>query len=171
MKNLFSWLSSLALVSAFILGTATLEARADHDSRADSKKSPLRGTFSFSQFVPATTGLGTPAPIPTASAGILVMDDNNNFTGHAVLDTPLPVANPTFELDFQGSCTFRQGDVKNGMDCHLDVPAFGLTNVGRFCVAMAGRGACFDEFRCVDTNEPGSVVLVEFKRQHPGSCQ
>ena len=83
------------------------------------------------------------------------MDDNNNFTGHAVLNTPLPVPEPTFELDFHGSCTFRQGDVKNGMDCKLDVPAFGLSNVGRFCVVMGGRGGCFDEFRCVDTNEPG----------------
>ena len=171
MKNLFSWLSSLALVSVLILGTAALEAHAEHDTRADGKKSPLRGTFSFSQFVPATLGLGTPMPVPTASAGTLIMDDNNNFTGYAVLDTPLPIANPTFELDFQGSCTFRQGDIKNGMDCTLDVPAFGLTNVGRFCVVMGGHGGCFDEFRCVDTNEAGTVLLVEFKRQNADACR
>jgi hypothetical protein len=145
------------------------EGRADHDARGDGRRSPLKGTFSFSQFVPTTTTFGTPNPIPTASAGILIMDDNNSFTGHAVLDTPLPV--PTFELDFQGSCTFRQGDIKNGMDCTLAVPAFGLTNVGRYCVVMGGRGGCFDEFRCVDTNEPGGVVLVEFKRQNADTCR
>lgn len=171
MKNLFAWLSNLALMSVLILGTAASEVRADRDARGDGRKSPLRGTFSFSQFVPTTTGFGTPSPIPTASAGILIMDDNNNFTGHAVLDTPLPIPEPTFELDFQGSCTFRQGDIKNGMDCHLDVPAFGLSNVGRFCVVMGGRGGCFDEFRCVDTNEPGGVVLVELKRQNADTCR
>ena len=88
-----------------------------------------------------------------------------------MLDTPLPLPQPTFELDFEGQCTFRQGDARNGMDCTLDVPAFGLSNVGRYCVVMGGRGECFDEFRCVDTNEPGTVLLVEFKRQSPGACQ
>ena len=171
MKKALYWLSSLVLVSVLFLGTVDHEARADRDFRPESKKSPLRGTFSFSQFVPTTTTFGTPNPIPTAPAGILIMDDNNNFTGHAVLDTPLPVANPTFELDFQGSCTFRQGDIKNGMDCKLDVPAFGLSNVGRFCVVMGGQGGCFNEFRCVDTNEPGGVVLVEFKRQNADTCR
>jgi hypothetical protein len=171
MKKVLYWLSSVALASVFFLGTANHDARADHDFSGESKKSPLRGTWSFSQFVPGTTALGTPNPIPTASAGILIMNDNNSFTGHAVLDTPLSIPEPTFELDFQGSCTFRQGDVKNGMDCKLDVPAFGLSNVGRFCVVMAGRGGCFDEFRCVDTNEPESVVLVEFKRQNADTCR
>jgi hypothetical protein len=165
MKNSLYWLGGLALTAVLILGTTV------GDTQAEGKKSPLRGAWSFSQFVPATAALGTPSPIPTASAGILIMDDSNNFTGHAVLDTPLPPPNSTFELDFQGSCTFRQGNAKNGMDCTLDVPAFGLSNVGRFCVVMAGRGGCFDEFRCVDTNEPGTVLLVEFKRQHPGACE
>jgi hypothetical protein len=103
------------------------------------------------------------------------MKDDNSFTGHAVLDTPLPsppspspTSVGTFEFDFNGSCTFRQGDIKNGMDCTLDVPDFGLKGISRFCVVMAGRGGCFDEFRCVDTNEPGTVLLVEFKRQ--SSC-
>ncbi len=164
MKQFLYSLSGLGLVSILVIGIAVSSAR------ADSKKSPLRGAWSFSQFVPATTALGTPDPIPTAAAGTFFMNDDNSFTGHAVLDTPLPPG-PTFELDFNGSCTFRQGDAKNGMDCTLDVPAFGLSGVGRFCVVMADRGECFDEFHCVDTNEPGTVLLVEFKRQRPGTCR
>ena len=171
MKSSLYWLGSLGLTSVLVLGGTVANTHADRDFRPEGKKSPLRGIWSFSQFVPATTGLGTPTPIPTAAAGTFVMDDNNNFTGHAVLDTPLPIANPTFELDFQGSCTFRQGDVKNGMDCTLDVPAFGLTNVGRFCIVMGGHVGCFDEFRCVDTNEAGTVLLVEFKRQNADTCR
>ena len=170
MKNSLYWLGGLALTALLVLGIADREAHADRDLRPESKRSPLRGAWSFSQFAPTAAGLSPSGPISTASAGILIMDDNNNFTGHAVLDTSL-VPEPTFELDFHGSCTFRQGDVKNGMDCTLDVPAFGLSNVGRFCVVMGGRGGCFDEFRCVDTNEPGSVVLVEFKRQNADTCR
>jgi hypothetical protein len=165
MKNSLYWLGGVGLASLLILGTTVREIQ------AEGRKSPLRGAWSFSQFVPGTTGFGTPTPIPTAAAGTLLMDENNHFTGHAVLDTPLPLPNPTFELDFEGSCTFRQGDAKNGVDCTLDVPGFGLSNVGRFCVVMGGRGECFDEWRCVDTNEPGTVLLVEFKRQSPGTCQ
>jgi len=165
MKNSHYWLGGVGLASLLILGTTVREIQ------AEGRKSPLRGAWSFSQFVPSTTGFGTPTPISTAAAGTLLMDENNHFTGHAVLDTPLPLPDPTFEFDFEGSCTFRQGDAKNGMDCKLDVPAFGLVNVGRFCVVMAGRGQCFDEWRCVDTNEPGTVLLVEFKRQNPGACQ
>jgi hypothetical protein len=166
MKHFLYILSGLGLVSVLILGTSVSSAS------ADPQKSPLRGAWSFSQFVPATTALGTPTPIPTAAAGTLLMNEDNSFTGHAVLDTPLPPpVGPTFEFDFSGDCTFRQGDVKKGLDCSVDVPAFGLSDVGRFCVVMAGRGTCFDEFRCVDTNEPGTVLLVEFKRQSPGACQ
>jgi hypothetical protein len=165
MKNSRYWLGGFALTAVLILGTTV------HDTQAEGRKSPLRGAWSFSQFVPATAALGTPTPIPTAAAGTFLMDDNNHFTGHAVLDTPLPIPNPTFEFDFEGSCTFRQGNAKNGMDCKLDAPAFGLFNVGRFCVVMGGRGGCFDEFRCIDTNEPESVVLVEFKRQNADTCR
>ena len=164
MKHFLSPLSSLGLVAVLIIGTSS-------STSADSKQSPLRGAWSFSQFVPTTTNFGTPTPIPTASAGTLFMNADNSFTGHAVLDTPLPLPQPTFELDFQGKCTFRQGDARNGMDCTLDVPAFGLSDVGRYCVVMGGRGECFDEFRCVDTNEAGTVLLVEFRRQSPGACQ
>ena len=104
MKHFLYTLSGLGLVSILIMGTSV------SSTSADPKKSPLRGAWSFSQFVPATTAFGTPTPIPTAAAGTFIMNEDNSFTGHAVLDTPLPSPpGPTFELDFNGSCTFRQG--------------------------------------------------------------
>ena len=164
MKKFFYLFSGLGLVSILIIGIAVSSAR------ADSKKSPLRGAWSFSQFVPTVTTLA-PEPIPTAAAGTLFMDADNNFTGRAVLNAapPSPIA-PVVELDFKGSCTFRPGGVKNGMDCTLNVPDFGLFSVGRFCVVMANEGECFDEFRCVNTTE-AAVLLVEFKRQRSDTCQ
>ncbi|HEV8713608.1 MAG TPA: hypothetical protein VGX03_12370 [Candidatus Binatia bacterium] len=163
MKRLFYSLSGLGLISILVTGTAVGDARADHTS------SPLRGTWSWSQFVPATTALGTPTPIPTAAAGTFVMAKDNSFTGHGVLNTPLAAA---FEFDFNGTCTFRNGNVSNGMDCLVDVPSFRLSDIGRFCVAMAKNIlGCFDEFRCVNTNEPGTVLLVEFRRQQLGTCK
>ena len=165
MKQFLYSLSGVGLVSILVLGASVSSAD------GDKQKSPLRGAWSFSQFVPTTTALGPPA-IPTASAGTLFMKDDNSFTGHAVLNTPLssPLG-PALELDFNGRCTFREGGVKNGLDCTLDVPAFGLSGVGRFCIVMANSGECFDEFRCVNTTEPESVLLVEFKRQQLGTCK
>jgi suppressor of ftsI len=58
MKRLLYALSGLGLVSIFVMGTLN-------------ERSPLRGTWSFSPFVPSTTALGTPDPIPTAAAGTL----------------------------------------------------------------------------------------------------
>ncbi len=165
MKKFLYLFSGLGLISILVIGIAVSSAG------ADKQKSPLRGDWSWSQLVPATTGFGPP-PIPTAAAGTLFMKDDNRFTGHAVLNTPLssPLG-PALELDIDGTCTFRPGGVKNGMDCLVNVPAFGLTDVGRFCVVMTNSGGCFDEFRCVNTTEPGTVLLVEFKRQSPGACQ
>lgn len=170
MKKSLYWFGSLGLAVILVLGTTVYDTRADRENHAERKKSPLRGTWSFSQFTPVS-GFGTSGQILASQAGTLIMNDDNSFTGHGVIDTPLPIPNPTFEIDFHGSCTFRQGDAKNGVDCKIDVPTFNLSDVGRFCVVMGGRGECFDEFRCVDTNEPGNVTLVEFKRQNPGSCQ
>lgn len=167
MRKFLYLLSGLGLVSILVLGPSISPTHADNNS-------PLRGAWSFSQFVPATTLLGTPTPIPITAAGTLLMDEDNGFTGHAVFNTPLPPETPpgpVIELDFNGSCTFRQGDIRNGMDCTFDFPDFGLLGVGRFCVVMAGRGGCFDEFRCVNTSEPETVVLAEYKRQGPGACQ
>ena len=59
MKNSLYWLGGLALTALLVLGIADREAHADRDPRAESKKSPLRGTWSFSQFVPTTAALGT----------------------------------------------------------------------------------------------------------------
>jgi hypothetical protein len=164
MKKFFYLFSGLGLVSILIIGIVVSSVRADNE------KSPLRGAWSFSQFVPTVITLA-PEPIPAAAAGTLFMDADNNFTGRAGLNTalPSPVA-PVVELDFNGSCTFRPGGLKNGMDCTLDVPAFGLSDVGRFCVVMEARGECFDEFRCVNTTE-AAVLLVEFKRQRSDTCQ
>lgn len=163
MKNFFYSLSSLGLVSLLILGTSA------SGTHAENNKSPLRGDWSFSEFVPATTAFGTPTPIPTASAGWLSMDEDNSFIGHTVVNTGLdsPLG-PKLEFDLNGSCTFRQGGIKNGADCTLEVPAI-PTSLGLFCVPMAGRGACFDEFRCVRTTTPG-VLSIEFKRQRSGTC-
>jgi hypothetical protein len=169
MKRLLFSLSSLGLVSLLIMGASVSNASAEN------KKSPLRGAWSFSQFVPATTLLGTPTPIPVAAAGTLLIGDDNSFTGHAVFNTPAPPLapplGPVIELDFNCSCTFRQGEVTSGMDCTLNFPDFGLLDVGRFCVVMAGKGGCFEEFRCVNTNEPGTVLFAEFKRQQVGTCK
>lgn len=168
MKRLLYSLRSLGLISLLVMGASV------SSTRADNTKSPLRGTWSFSQFVPATTLLGTPTPIPVAAAGTLVMGDDNSFTGHGVFNTPLsPPLGPVLELDLlNGICTVRNGNVSNGLDCRFDIPSFGLSNVGRFCVVMANdRGQCFDEFRCVNTNEPGTVLFAEFKRQQVGTCK
>ncbi|MGH9425000.1 MAG: hypothetical protein ACRD2L_01645 [Terriglobia bacterium] len=155
---------SLGLVSLLILD---ISAGSTH---AENKKSPLRGAWSFSEFVPATPAFGTLTPIPTTSAGWLSIDENNHFTGHTVVNTGLDAPlGPALELDLTGSCTLRQGDLKTGMDCTIEVPAISAS-LGLFCVAMTGRGACFDEFRCVRTTAPG-VLLIEFKRQSSGACQ
>ena len=164
MKKVLYSLSGLGLVSLLILGTSA------SSTYAENKKSPLRGAWSFSEFVPATPAFGTPTQIPTASAGTLFMQEDNSFTGHTVVNTGLdsPLG-PVLEFDLNGSCMFRPGGITNGMDCTVEVPAI-PASLGLFCVAMAGRGGCFDEFRCVRTTAPG-VLLIEFRRQSSGACQ
>jgi len=163
MKKFLYSLSSLGLVSLLVIGAGV------SSTHAENKKSPLRGDWSFSEFVPTTPAFGTPTPIPTASAGWLSIDADNNFTGHTVVNTGLdsPLG-PVLEFDLIGSCTFRSAGITNGMDCTVNVPAI-PASLGLFCVAMAGRGACFDEFRCVRTTAPG-VLSIEFKRQSSGTC-
>src|SRR5262245_19423174 len=161
MKKFFYSLSSLGLVSLLILGTSASRTQAENN------KSPLRGDWSFSEFVPATPAFGTPTPIPTTSAGWLSIDEDNRFTGHTVVNTGLDAPlGPVLEFDLTGSCTLRQGDLKTGMDCTIEVPGTPIS-LGLFCVAMAGHGACFDEFRCVRTTAPG-VLTIDFKRQRSG---
>lgn len=139
-------------------------------------RSPLRGTWSFSQIVPSTELLGTPAPVPIVAVGTLIMDDANGFTGHGVFNTPVQGlgggAGNAVELDLNGRCTPRNGAISQGLDCSFNFPGFGLANVGRFCVVMSSaQGRCYDEFRCVDTTEPGNTVaLIEYRRQQTGTC-
>ena len=139
-------------------------------AEAGDQRSWLRGTWSFSQIVPSTTLL-TGQPLPLVAVGTLTMDDSNRFNGHGVFNTPAP-GMQTIELDLDGSCTARGGKLANGLDCLFNFPAFNLFGVGRYCVVMANaQGRCFDEFRCVDTAEPGNTVaLIEYKRQHLGTC-
>ena len=166
MKRLLYSLSSLGLVLFLVMGASVSSARADNT------KSPLRGTWSFSQFNPSTTLLTPPNPIPITAVGTLVMDENNRFTGHGVFNTPVEGLQ-TVELDLNGTCTVRNGNISNGLDCLFNFPSFNLFDVGRFCVVMANdKGQCFDEFRCVDTKEPGgTVLLIEYKRQQLGTCK
>ena len=126
-KRLLYSLSGVGLVLSLVIGTSGRSRARENDTHL----SPLRGTYSWSQFVPGTTAFGTPTPIPTAAVGTFVMDKDNNFTGHAVLNTPLssPLG-PAFEFDFDGTCTFRKGNVSNGMDCLVNAPSLGLSNIG-----------------------------------------
>lgn len=153
-----------------LLLSFALAAVAGSSAQAAGQNSRLRGTFSFSQFVPSTTLL-TGQPLPLVAVGTLKMDATNHFTGHGVFNTPVP-GQQVIELDLDGECTARGGKVADGLDCLFNFPAFNLYNVGRYCVVMANtRGRCFDEFRCVDTAEPGeTVALIEYKRQQFGTC-
>ncbi|MSQ48452.1 MAG: hypothetical protein EXR78_08760 [Deltaproteobacteria bacterium] len=163
MKNFLSSLNSLGLASLLVMGTWV------GNTHAENNKSPLRGDWSFSEFAPATTAFGTPTPIPTVSAGTLSIKEDNSFAGHSVVNTGLDAPlGPALDLGVIGGCTFRPEGITNGMDCTIEVPALGAS-LGLFCVPMAGRGACFDEFRCVRTTAPG-VLSVEFKRQSSGTC-
>lgn len=134
-------------------------------------RSPLRGTWSFSQYVPSTTLL-TGSPVPLVAVGTFVMGKDNRFTGHGVFDTPVPDLQ-SIELDLNGSCAAREGKSANGYDCSFNFPDFQLENVRRYCVPMANsHGRCFDELRCVDIDEPGeTVALIEFRRQRSGTCE
>lgn len=137
---------------------------------ADGKRSPLRGVWSFSQQVPSTTLL-TGNPIPLVAVGTLTMSADNSFTGHGVFNTPV-AGQQAIELDMHGSCGARNGRASEGFDCVFNFPAFGLSDIHRYCVAMDNaRGRCFDSMRCVNIDEPGSTVaLVEYRRQNSGTC-
>ena len=104
MKKFLSSLSGLGLVSLLVMGTSA------SSTHAKNNKSPLRGTWSFSEFVPATPAFHTPTPIPTASAGTLFMKEDNSFTAHTVVNTDQDFPfGPVLEFDLTGSCTFRPG--------------------------------------------------------------
>jgi len=154
--------------ATFILLTALFTSGA---VLAKEGNSSLRGTWSFSQFVPSTTLL-TGSPLPLTAVGTFVMGKDNRFTGHGVFNTPVP-GSQTIELDLNGYCAARGGKSANGYDCSFNFPAFELENVRRHCVPMAkSHGFCFDELRCVNIDEPGeTVALIEFVRQRSGTCE
>lgn len=155
-------IGALAIVTSLASGVAAQAADA---------RSPLRGTWSFSQQVPSTTLL-TGSPVPLVAVGTLNMDRYDYFTGHGVFNTPVP-GNQSIELDLNGNCTARSGEPANGYDCVFNFPAFNLMGVNRYCVAMDNtRGRCFDALRCVNIDEPGeTVALIEYRRQHSGTCE
>jgi hypothetical protein len=101
MKKFLYSLSGLGLVSILVMGASVSSAD------GDKQKSPLRGAWSWSQFVPATTAFGTPSPIPTAAAGTLFMNADNSFTGHAVLNTPW-----TLPLDRHSNLTLTTANAR-----------------------------------------------------------
>jgi len=161
-RRLFSF-HILGFVLLLVLGTAASLSWADDRCQP---KSPVRGSWSFSQFVPFVSG----TPIPGTGVGILSIDACGNLTGRGIVN-PADPNFAGFEFAFDGKCVIRE----NGggvMDCTLN--ALGQTDIRRGCVLMEEKGGCFQEFRCVSTdgvNEPGTVLLAEFKRQKDGSCQ
>ncbi|MGR8947896.1 MAG: hypothetical protein ACU84Q_07610 [Gammaproteobacteria bacterium] len=157
------------------------QTTADEDD-AGQRQSPLRGHWSFSQIVPSTTLLTTPPggpvgpAVPLVAVGTLRIDESNQFTGNAGFNTP--VVSPDFPdgfipLGFDGHCTPRDRNYRTGLDCIFNFPEFQLFGINRYCVVMAKEpGRCYDEFRCVNIDEPGeTVALTEFKRQRSGTCR
>ena len=149
-----------------------------YDEDYGPSKSPLRGTWSFSQVVPSTTLLTTPPggpagpSVPLVAVGTLTMDSINYFEGSGGFNTPI-AGQQFIELGIEGNCTPRDGRYRNGLDCAFNFPDFGLLGINRYCVVMdKAPGRCFDEFKCVNVDEPGeTVALVEFKRQQSGTCK
>lgn len=160
MKRLLYSLSGVGLVSILIMGALVSRSHAGDKCRP---KSPLRGTWVFSQVayvVPGVTG-------PVTEAGTINVDDCGNVTGHGVLDASVTSG---FEFDFDGTCVIRESGSE--MDCTLN--ALGTVNIGRYCV-MTGKnnGGCFEKWHCLSSNptsEPGVVLLADIARQQAGTC-
>jgi hypothetical protein len=164
MKRRLLSLCGLGSISLLVIGTSILSV---HAYDAYRPKNPARGAWSFSQTVLFFSG----APTPITEVGTLNMDGCGKFTGLGIINPPDP-AFAGFELPFEGECVLRENGV-NVMDCTI-VNAPGLSDIRRVCVLMEKTGECFQEFRCVrpdGVNEPGTVLLVEFKRQQSGSCK
>jgi hypothetical protein len=104
--------------------------------------------------------------------GTLEIDGASQFSGHGAFNTAVS-GQQFIELGITGHCAMRKSDIRKGLDCVFNFPDFDLYDVNRFCVVMDNeRGRCFDEFRCVNVDEPGeTVALMEFKRQQSGTCR
>ena len=164
MKKFPYLLSSLGLVSILVLGMSVSSARANN------KKSPLRGHWSFSQVQEITPIFGGAI---TTAIGTVIVDDSGGLTGHATLNSACtviglgcPALNP-LELDFLGTITANPDGTAVAT---IVIPAFGITE-GRACVLMEKQGDCFQEFHCINTDPNGLVIRGEFKRQLAGTCK
>jgi hypothetical protein len=159
MKKQLRLLYGLGLVSLFIMGTSVSSSYADGKCRP---KSPLRGTYVFSQVVPVIPGL------PSATeVGTITVDDCGNLIGYGVFNGP---GFSGFEFDFEGPCVLRASGYE--ADCTL-TSTFGTAH--RYCVLMGKGGAgCFEKWHCINSNEatePGVVLLADIERVHAGTCK
>ena len=161
MKRFTDFFRVLGFSFLFVLGTAVLDSHADRGGGC-SPKSPLRGTWGWHQFVPFIIPPGSSTPFPVAVIGNLTVDECSAFVGHGFLNAPSFVE----KIDFTGTCeTPEDGLFK------CTIPTF--ANEVRACVVTAHLGGCISEFYCVvgdATIEPLEVLIVEFKRQTPGTC-
>jgi len=164
-RSLYS-LSVLGVGSLLFLGLTVLDSHAGENCNP---KHPLRGLWSFDQFVPSfgPDRPGPLPPIPVTEIGNLNMDECGNFEGHGIFNAP----NLVGAFDFNGHCETPEAGLLN---CTVHAPAVGLVNGIRACVASARKGACFDKFSCVlgdATVEPNEVLIAEFTRQSTGTCK
>ena len=161
MKRLLYSLGGLGLVSILVIGTSVFSSHAGDKCRP---KSPLRGTWVFSQVayvVPGITG-------PVTEVGIINVDECGNTTGHGVFDASNI---PGFPFDFDGPCVIRDSGFE--VDCTLS--ALGTTDIGRYCVLIGKNDkGCFEKWHCISSNpasEPGVVLLTTIERQQAGTCK
>jgi hypothetical protein len=164
MKKLLYSLSGLGLVSLLVMGTSVSSSYAGDNCQP---KSPVRGTWSFSQSAQSFNS-APPLFIPITEVGTANIDACGNLTGQGISNDPAGGS----EFPFDGKCELREnGD--NVMDCTFH--ALGQTN-SEVCVLMEKTGECFQEFRCVltrpyDPTQPGIVLLAEVKRAQNGTCK
>lgn len=164
-------LRGFGLVSLWLVGLSVQRSYAD--GQCLDPKSPLRGTWSYSQ--EETNPLF--GNLPVTAVGVMTVDNCGRFQGRGIDNIPcqdsdcfgfgsLGVKNP-LEVTFEGQLITNPDGTANAT-----LTAFG-TEFRRACVMMEKQGSCFQEFRCVATEPtpPNPVLLAIFKRQSPGSCR
>lgn len=172
MKKQLRKLCGLGLIS--LLGSGALVLRSYANDECLDRRSPLRGTWSYSQVEEINPLFGN---LPITAIGVFTVDNCGRFQGHATDNIPCQDANcfgfgplggkNPLEFPLNGQfITYADGTAT------ATVTAFG-TEFLRSCVMMDKRGDCFQEFRCVssDPTPPNAVLLATFKRQLPGACQ
>jgi hypothetical protein len=167
MKRLLYSLSVLGLGSLLFLGLTVLDSHAEENCNP---KHPLRGLWSYDEFVPYfdPDGADPLPPIPGTEIGNLNMDECGNFEGRGIFNAPNLVGGP---FDFTGHCGIPEAGL---LKCTVNAPAFGIVNGIRACVASARQGACFEKFSCVLGDaavEPDIVLIAKFTRQSTGTCK